>query len=1003
METPHAMKRIWDIEELVEHFTLLPQDMDLLANKTGSTRLGFAVLLKYFQYEARFPIAKQDVPKPILTYLANQLNLAPELYLQYDWTGRTITYHRAQIREHFAFRETTMTDAEEMTAWLISTQLASDQNLERLKALVIKRFREQRVEPPRNDRLERLIRSACHTYEQTLFAETLQKLPQVTRERFDALLTHSVTAEEIASPKNEEGEAPAAVYAEISLHDLKTNPGPVGLESVMKEIAKLRLLDHFALPTDLFSTLSPKVLSLYRQRAAAEPPRELRRHPEAVRYTELSAFCWQRRQEIIDGLIDLLLLIVHKIGAKAEKHVTKELVEEVRRVEGKERLLCEVAEAALAKPDDTVREVIYKVADEQKLKDIVKEYKAKGNAYREQVHTRMRASYRNHYRRMVPLLVTMLEFRSNNKAHRPVVDALTLIKRYAESSAIYYPSEEEVPLEGVVRPMWQELVVEKDKEGERRVNRVNYELCVLEALREKLRCREVWVVGANKYRNPDDDLPQDFETQREVYYRALGQPLDAEEFVRTLQQQMMAALEAFDRTLPKNPNVRLLEKKGGWIALSPLSPQEEPTHLVKLKAEITKRWSMTSLLDMLKETDLRVDFTKHFKSSASRETLERETLRKRLLLCLYGLGTNTGLKRVSAGDHGEGYNDLLYVRSRFLHKEDLRNAIAEVANAIFRSRQAHIWGEATTTCASDSKQFGAYDQNLMTEWHARYGGRGIMIYWHVEKHSVCIYSQLKTCSSSEVAAMIEGVLRHCTDMAVKQQFVDSHGQSEIAFGFCHLLGFELMPRLKTIHSQRLYRPQAGDPAAYPNLQLILTRPINWDLIRQQYDQMIKYATALRLGTAETEAILRRFTRTGLQHPVYQAFAELGKVIKTTFLCRYLQSEALRQEIHEGLNTVESWNAVNHFIFYGREGEFATNNVEAQEIAALALHLLQISLVFINTLLIQRVLADPKQFQKMKPEDWRALTPLIYSHVNPYGMFRLDMKERMRIEDEEVSA
>ncbi len=75
------MKRTWDIEELVEHFTLLPQDMDLLANKTGPTRFGFAVLLKYFQYEARFPAAKQDVPKALITYLANQLNLSPELYL----------------------------------------------------------------------------------------------------------------------------------------------------------------------------------------------------------------------------------------------------------------------------------------------------------------------------------------------------------------------------------------------------------------------------------------------------------------------------------------------------------------------------------------------------------------------------------------------------------------------------------------------------------------------------------------------------------------------------------------------------------------------------------------------------------------------------------------------------------------------------------------------------------------------------------------------------------
>jgi TnpA family transposase len=51
----------------------------------------------------------------------------------------------------------------------------------------------------------------------------------------------------------------------------------------------------------------------------------------------------------------------------------------------------------------------------------------------------------------------------------------------------------------------------------------------------------------------------------------------------------------------------------------------------------------------------------------------------------------------------------------------------------------------------------------MTEYYARYGGNGVMIYWHVERKNVCIYSQLKSCSSSEVAAMIEGLLRHCTD------------------------------------------------------------------------------------------------------------------------------------------------------------------------------------------------------------------------------------------------
>ncbi len=158
----------------------------------------------------------------------------------------------------------------------------------------------------------------------------------------------------------------------------------------------------------------------------------------------------------------------------------------------------------------------------------------------------------------------------------------------------------------------------------------------------------------------------------------------------------------------------------------------------------------------------------------------------------------------------------------------------------------------------------------------------------------------------------------------------------------------------------------------------------------------KYATALRLGTAETEAILRRFTRSNVQHPTYAALAELGKAVKTIFLCRYLRSEALRQEIHEGLNVIENWNSANSFIYYGKGGEMATNQREDQELGVLGLHLVQNCLVYINTLMLQEVLGEAGWVEQLKPEDWRALTPLIYSHVNPYGIFRLNMDERLAL-------
>jgi hypothetical protein len=125
--------------------------------------------------------------------------------------------------------------------------------------------------------------------------------------------------------------------------------------------------------------------------------------------------------------------------------------------------------------------------------------------------------------------------------------------------------------------------------------------------------------------------------------------------------------------------------------------------------------------------------------------------------------------------------------------------------------------------------------------------------------------------------------------------------------------------------------------------------------------------------------------------------------QTIFLCRYLQSEALRREIQEGLNVIENWNGANSFILYGKGGEIATNHLENQELTMLALHLLQICLVYINTLMIQRVLTEPDWTQRMLPDDLRALTPLIYTHVTPYGIFRLDMNQRLAIEEDAIAA
>jgi TnpA family transposase len=280
-------------------------------------------------------------------------------------------------------------------------------------------------------------------------------------------------------------------------------------------------------------------------------------------------------------------------------------------------------------------------------------------------------------------------------------------------------------------------------------------------------------------------------------------------------------------------------------------------------------------------------------------------------------------------------------------------------------------GIGSTAVASDSTHVRAWDQNIFTEWHSRYGGRGVLIYWPVERKSMVVHSQLISCTASEVAAMIEGAMRHGTTMRIEGAYVDSHGQSEIGFGITRLLGFDLLPRIKRINKLKLYLPGASDRESLPGLGPALTRPIRWDLIGDQYDQMIKYAT-IRTGTASNEAILRRFTRNA-SNPTYAAMLEVGRAQRSIFVTRCLRSRDLQREIEEGLNVIESSNAVNDVIAYGHVGTIASNRRDEQEMFVACLRILQAALAYVNTLMLQDDLDDQSWSELLTDADRRGLT------------------------------
>ena len=813
------MRRGWEPEELIACWTLVDADWRLVANKSGATRLGFAVLLKFFELEGRLPRHAGEPPPAAVAYLAQQVRVDPgEFATGYGFSGRTAEYHRAQVRTALGFREAGRADEERLTAWLADEVCPGQPDDDRQRDALLRRCRAERIEPP--GRLGRILGAARRLADERFCETTVAQLSSATIAKLEEL----VGGDDPAAPAaGDEHDRRAVGGGPGLLAELKADPGRLGLETLLAEIAKLERVRAPGLPVDLFADASEKRLRAWRARAGAEYPAWLRAHPAPVRLTLLAVLCACRQTEITDSLMELFLGVVHRVNARAENRVEGELIADLKRVRGKEGILFSLAHAAVEHPDETVRRALYPVVGESTLRELVREAKTNEAAFRARVRTVLRSSYSNHYRRMLPRLLAALDLRCSNSAYRPVMDAVVLLRRYADRERVqFYDDTERVPLDGVVPASWRSAVI--DEAG--RVARVPYELCVLVALRDAIRRREVWVAGAGRWRDPEADLPTDFEVNREAHYAAIRAPLDPTAFIADLKARLDGALAGLSAALATDAagGVRIGTRSGQvWITVPRAPAQDEPASLQALKDEVGRRWGTVDLLDLFKETDLLTAFTDEFSSVASREIVPRDVLRRRLLLALFALGTNMGIRRIVAtGEHGESEATLRRVRHTHITRENLRRAIIRVVNATFEHRDPAWWGTGTA-CASDSKRFGSWQSNLMTEWHARYGGPGVMIYWHVERKSTCIYSQLRSCSASEVAAMIEGLLRHCTDAEIDANYTDTHGASAVGFAFCHLLGFKLLPRLKNIGSARLYRP--SDSTAYASLDEVLTRPI----------------------------------------------------------------------------------------------------------------------------------------------------------------------------------
>lgn len=182
------MKRQWEQDELIESFILLPHELVLLPNNITNAnphnQLGFAILLKFFQLEARFPQHPGEVPKAVLKFIAKQLKITQRSFNEYKWNGRTMKEHRATIRSFLGCRPTQRSDKQSLMAWLKAKILPLGLQINAIREQAYQQLRHLKLEPPSPKELTRLIGSATNQHEREFCRTIAGQLPIQTISTF---------------------------------------------------------------------------------------------------------------------------------------------------------------------------------------------------------------------------------------------------------------------------------------------------------------------------------------------------------------------------------------------------------------------------------------------------------------------------------------------------------------------------------------------------------------------------------------------------------------------------------------------------------------------------------------------------------------------------------------------------------------------------------------------------------------------------------------------------
>ncbi len=522
------------------------------------------------------------------------------------------------------------------------------------------------------------------------------------------------------------------------------------------------------------------------------------------------------------------------------------------------------------------------------------------------------------------------------------------------------------------------------------VDRRYFEICLFTQVVNELKSGDLCIPGSEDYGDYRDQLVSWEEYNRDVasYAKQAGIPVDPGAFVAALKTRLTKTASATDQAFPKNEHIEIV---AGEPMLKRLRARDGGDGTAFLERLLKARMVPAGVLEALADTEHWLGWTRHFGPVSGFEAkLDRP--RERYLATVFCYGCGLGPSQAARSLKGLDRRHVAFANQRHITEEILDDAITGVIDAYARVGLHRHWGTGDTASA-DGMKWDVHPESLKSSYHIRYGGYGGIGYYLVSDAYIALFSRFLACGAYEGHTILDFVAENRSLLQPSTVHSDTHGQSAPIFGLAYMLGIELMPRIRSWQDLHLFRPNAD--VRFEHIDDLFTATIDWPLIEAHLPDMLRVVLSIRAGRLLPSAILRRLATYSRKNRLYFAFRELGRVVRTDFLLRYLSSVELRRAIGAAANKSELFNRYAQWVAFGSSGLATAATRDEQRKMVKYNHLVANLLIFHTVVGMTRALdslVTDGHGAAVTPEALAGTSPYLNEHLNRFGSYELDLSK-----------